>query len=393
MQLQYARRGWTATIAVSGMNATRFASANAPWDQDEMRLAFDGRAEVARHQRELAGLTDVTWRTGVESLNWRYDLDLAMPLLSRDGSPRPPLPAADPLDTTSTFQGTFWTHDLAAWTSIRARLAPAIRATLGVRADAFLRGEDLALSPRGSLDVRVAPRTFLQLAAGAYRRPPEAGEELLHPTLNPERATQLVARVAHDTDTGLHVASSLYFTDRRRLVMRDAYDRLVNTGRGIDHGIEVVASQRWKRWFLYVGASLSKSVRHDFARAATRPSEYDQPVRVDALAQYAHGRWKLGARVQLSSGLPDTPVLGAVYDADRDHYDPLYGTVYGARMPFQHQLDLRIDRRFRSFAAFLEVSNAYASDRALGYEYSYDYSERAAVTQPILPFFGIRGPL
>ena len=122
---------------------------------------------------------------------------------------------------------------------------------------------------------------------------------------------------------------------------------------------------------------------------------HDQPVRLDALVTKRHGRWQLGARLQIASGLPTTAIQQSVYDADRDSYRPIFDRIYGERLPTRVEVDLRIDRSFRLTArtrldAFLDLQ---LSPSTIGYDVSFDYKQRRAVTLPILPFAGLRGRL
>ena len=109
------------------------------------------------------------------------------------------------------------------------------------------------------------------------------------------------------------------------------------------------------------------------------------------------GGWELGARFQLASGRPDTPVIGATYDADTGSYDA------GAR---PDPLDAHADVHARSTCAsrrrgctstwslglYLDVINVANSQNVEATEYDYRYRESAPVTSfPILPTLGLRG--
>ena len=57
-----------------------------------------------------------------------------------------------------------------------------------------------------------------------------------------------------------------------------------------------------------------------------------------------------------------------------------------------HALDRRWQWKTWSLSAYLDVTNVYAHARVLGYQYSYDFTERAATTElPFLPALGVRG--
>ena len=347
-------------------------------------VALDARGEGVRTYSTLVGLTDVTVRFGAQVDSTYYKLDLAWPFLPREGLAQ--AATADPSDRSLSVMRTIWRHDLATWTALAGNLSPAIRAELGLRLDSF--AGDVATQPRGTLTWQLARTTSMRLAIGSYRRPPEQLDEIVDASLHPERTTQIDVSVAHAWLTG-----SLYYIDRTRLVIRDGNGVLHNSGFGTSAGAELSAIVARGRWPARGAVSLAQSVRQDHLRAAERPAETDQPFRFDGSVAWRYGAWQLGARLRLASGLPYTPVVGAVYDSDRDRYQPLFGEVYSARLPFQHQLDLRVDRRFGRIAAFLDLHDAYGSRAALGYFYSFDYRERFARTLPVFPFIGIGGTL
>jgi hypothetical protein len=232
------------------------------------------------------------------------------------------------------------------------------------------------------------------LAAGAYRRPPRQRDEVAL-DLNPERAAQVAAGATFAPTQGLWVTARAYYTDRTRLVIRDAEGELHNSGFGTSKGVELIARLQRGAWTTALSTALLRSRRFDYPRAAERPSEYEQPFRLDAIASWRRGSLVLGARLQLASGLPYTPYPGAIYNSDTDTYEPLYAPPLSARAPFHHEIDLRADYRKRwgdvEIAAFIDLHNAYRNRDAIAYRYSYDYSARTAITAlPLFPFAGLR---
>jgi hypothetical protein len=314
-----------------------------------------------------AGLRRLVWQLGIDSLNGHH---------------------------TADDDHIIWTPDEALWSRVIAHMSPGIIATAGVRIDAFLRGGDIATQPRASIQAAVTKRSHITLRAGAYRRPPERDDELAASYLHPERTTALEAQLDHGISAHESMSLTGYYTDRTHLIVRDPYGALANTAFETAQGIELVAVSVRGPWNAFLGASWSSARHHDFFRAADRPSDFDQPLRVNALLRYRARRWRVTGRFELSSGLPYTPVVESTYDADADRYEPVYGLPYTARLPLHHELSIRADVRVdRHFSAFLDLHNAYAAQTAVGYEYSYDYKRRLDVTLPILPFVGLRGQL
>jgi outer membrane receptor protein involved in Fe transport len=387
---------WTANIGVSVMPLEFQFESGVYQHIDVKQVAIDSRAELVYAQKDVAGLTDLVWRVGESTNVSRWDVSLALPPQPREGTAISGFP--DPKDTSNTYRGVTWTPDLALWTSLTGGLSSDLRATVGLRLDALGRTDDVSLEPRGELQYKLAPKTTLRLSAGAYRRPPENQEELEHTDLHPERATQMIVGVEYEPREGFRLQGSLYDTERTNLIMRDPDGVLRNSGDGTTYGAELLVSYRQGPWFAWMSTSLSHSIRHDYPGADPRLFEFDQPVSANAAASYRWKKWSLGGRFQIYSGLPLTPVIGDVYDSDRNFYAPVYGKVYSDRAPVHHQLDLRLDRYSKwgplAMTWFVDVQNVYLNQSVVGYFYSYDYTQRSAFKSlPILPSIGVRGTL
>ena len=181
----------------------------------------------------------------------------------------------------------------------------------------------------------------------------------------------------------------------------DGNPLLVNGGKGRIYGLEVLAKLNPSgagRGFGFISYTLSRSERNDYG-AGWRLFDYDQTHILTAMGGYRFaGRWDVGGTFRLVSGNPRTPVVGNVYDANRDFYTPIYGAVNSARDPLFHQLSVRIERGWKfqtwQLAAYLDVQNAYNHRSQEGLQYSYDYLHSQPVAGlPILPTLGVRGEL
>jgi hypothetical protein len=354
----YKTSTWHAVLAASVLSNDGFGGT---------RTSFDTRAEVIRTADRAAGLTNIEWRIGQQTNSSHWDLG----------------------------DRTLWTHDVGVWSSLGANLSSTIRANVGLRADDF--DGHVALQPRAQLTAKPHESLQVMVAAGAYRRPPEQPAELGH-DLEPERATQLALGATFAPVRGAWLTARTYYIDRTHLVAPDQLGVLHNSGFGTSRGVELIARGTRGAWTGQLGMALSQSTRFDYPRALEHPAPYEQPFRLDALASWKRGGLVLSARLRLASGLPYTPYTGAIYDSDTDTYEPLYVPPLSARTPFHHQIDLRADYRKRwgdvELSAFIDLYNAYRNRDAIGYDYSYDYASRTAITAlPLFPFVGLRATL
>lgn len=385
---------WTANLAISGIAQQRVFERGAIQHLSVSSPGATARAELTGALGSPAGLSDLVWRLGSELAVSRSAIDLALPTEHREGEPAG---VDDPMDSSQRFAGPIWNADAAVWSSLSASLDPRVRLTAGVRLDSFTRVHDTALQPRAELVIKLNPTTTARISAGAYRRPPEYQTELLYPTLAAERATQLVAGLALQPRDTLQFQGSIYATDRSHLITRTA-DQLGNSGSGTTYGAELLATLHDGPWFGWLSYAYSRSTRIDQPGAASRLFDYDQPHSLNLAASYRFGRFQLGGRFRLYSGLPQTPVTGAVFDSDANRYTPIYGPVNSERAPLHHELDLRLDRQWTwgpvKMTYFLDVQNVYLNQTAVAYIYSFDYQQRAAYRGlPIMPSAGLRGEL
>lgn len=387
---------WSATLALSGITAELHSEIGR---MQHVSLELPGvtpRAELARSIKRAGFLRDLTLRGGAEASITRARIDLAMPVETRDGEP---VPVEDDEDDTSTrFAGSFWLPNFAAWMAASGSLGPRVRATLGVRAEAFGRADELALQPRGELTVKLSEAFTLLASGGAFLRPPEYQSELIEEHLEAERSAQAIGGLRYEPREGVRVQASAYYYDRTELITHRPDGSLGNDGHGNTTGAELLATYRGGPWFAWLAYSYSRSERVDAPGDMERLFSFDQPHSLNAAASWKLGKWQLGARFQVYSGLPYTPVAGATFDSDRNLYRPTYAEPNSDRAPLHHQLDVRIDRSWTwgpiAMTGFVDVQNVYMNESPITYDYSYDYTQRAAVRSiPILPSIGLRGVL
>ncbi|HEY4058574.1 MAG TPA: TonB-dependent receptor [Kofleriaceae bacterium] len=392
---KYHNGEWTGTLALSGMLSDLDVDVGLYQHLGVVTPLLTPRATLTRSLASAMGLKNFVWTSGAEAQIGYSSVDIALPLDKREGQP---LPAYDPKDNSTHFKGSVWFPDFAAWTSVAADFDPRVRVTTGVRADYFGRPEQLAVQPRSELKITISDKLTSRSSAGEYLRPPEYNTELLAKSLQAEQAQQLTTGLEYSPILGVRVQGTAYFTDRTHLITQAADGTLGNTGRGSSKGLELLTMIHGGTWFGWLGYSYSHSTRVDVPGGPSRLFDYDQPHNFNLAGSWKHGHWQFGARFQLYSGLPYTPVVSAIYDNDRNLYIPTYGAVNSERAPIHHEVDLRIDYAWKwgpaQMLAFLDVQNVYLNESVVTYFYGYDYTQRSAfVSLPLIPSAGLRAVL
>ncbi len=388
---------WSANLAISTMLPEFEFDSGAVQHVDVQSPSLTGRGEVTRTFDELAGLKQVTWRFGGEAVGTRNRIELALPQEVREGQPPPA--RNSPNDTAETFDGIVWTPDFAEWMALSAALDPRIKFTVGLRVDEFARIHDFSIQPRGELAIKLSKTLTARLSSGGYVRPPEYQTELLASNVHPEKSTQVITGLEYEPREGTRIQTSFYYTDRTDLLVYAADGKtLINNGRGTTYGAELLATHRQGPWFAWLAYSYSHSTRVDNPGDPERLFDYDQPHSLNAALSWRKGKWQLGGRFQLYSGLPYTPVTGSVFNSDTNSYIPIYGPTNSQRAPIHHELDIRVDRYFKwgpaQMSWFVDIQNVYLDQSVAAYFYSYDYTQQTAFKSiPIIPSIGLRGVL
>ncbi len=332
----------------------------------------------------------------------RYDhrvVGIKFPMPPQEGQPPPGnfsvLPLVEKtIDSTANVLGAYVAGDLEA--------TPTTLITAGIRADHYAHITETTVLPRLQLTQELSDMWTGKLAIGAYSRGLEWAES--EPTyLEPELAYQYVIGAKADVQDGVSFESSLFYTDRRKLVVVDPLraktmpdEAYVNRGMGRSFGGEMMVRARTDHFFGWLAYTISRSDRIDSPISDKRLFDFDQTHNFIAVGSYTWGKWQFGGRWQYATGTPMTPVVGSLYLSDANAFIPVYGDVNSVRLEDAHQLDLRVDRVWKfdtwKLSAYLDISNVYAHAQVLGYQYSYDFTEREAITMlPFLPAVGVRG--
>ena len=294
------------------------------------------------------------------------------------------------------------------WEIGRLRLIP------GVRADLYV----LAGSGRASLDPRLVARlrldrkTSLKAYAGIFHQPPQAetlDAEYGNPAIALTSAIHTGVGVERKLGHKLEVDAEAYYVRRRDLTVFGQDSRTYpdgsvrpvywnSDGIGDTYGLEIIAKREvTQRFYAWLSYTLSYSEMRRHPDEAWAPTAFDQRHNLIGVASYhTEGGWELGLRAQLTTGRPETPILGGTYNADTDAYGQLWGDRHSARETTFAQIDVRVEKtwllRTWRITAYLDVMNVTNADNPEAIEWDYRFRHSAPVAGlPILPTFGVKG--
>ena len=291
---------------------------------------------------------------------------------------------------------------------------PRLRVVPSLRLDAYLLDgqERESADPRLVVRYKTSPEWTLKGYVGRFSQPPQ-------PEALDRRFGNTGIQLEHAIHYGLgyewkpehlwSIDSEIYYVDRSDLVVFTSdvkmnpdgtftYVNFANTGHRTSYGFEAIIkreiSEHVYGWLSY---TFSRSHQQDGDFGTVYPTAFDQPHVMNAVASWKPGKgFELGARFQLASGRPDTPVVGATYDADSGDYVPVRGPERSVRIPTFRQLDVRAERDWLfdtwSIGLYLDIINVTNTKNVEGVQYDYRYRASSPITSyPLLPPIGVKG--
>jgi hypothetical protein len=257
--------------------------------------------------------------------------------------------------------------------------------SLGARIDYFdLIRDNIAFSPRLSGSYAVGRSTNLNASIGRYYQAPSyiwLAANSQNRNLSYIGADQIVIGIEHLLRNDIKVSIESYLkryfnypasVTRPYLVLANTgagyggadegfasfgLDPLVGEGKGLARGVEFFAQKKLSEIPLYGTVSISYN-ESEFKGldGIKRSNSYDQRWIFNIGGGYIHNdRWEFGTKFRYATGRPYTP-----FNADGTQ-DPLFYNT--ARVPANHSLDFRVDRRWifdkLVLITYIDIQNIY----------------------------------
>jgi hypothetical protein len=316
-----------------------------------------------------------------------------------------------------------WT-DVAGWAETRVKIdGDRFSVKPGLRADYYGISNELVVDPRLNIQQRLSSWLSLRQAIGRFHQPPTPGDvdpndgnPALHSSYMDQASLGLDATLASDwlasatsfaaygNDIGVPVPHGNGTMQPNLGGLGPTFQLLLekqlgiseyreNIGRARQAGLELLVKHSTPRWFLLAAYTLEWAQRTDAPQhdIGWRPFELDQRHNLNVAASTRLGCWRLGARVQLTSGNPYSPTtnFGDIVPVQRP---------FAGRLPPFFHLDLRADRHWqRDWGAinlYFDIMNVTNRRNVEGREFAIDNEHPRGYDKdipglPIVPFIGV----
>lgn len=389
----------------TGCNITRFAA-------EDLLFRLGIALAALRVDLERPIVPDkLTWRTGLDFEFQQVLIRLTLPL---PPTYRVPVGNASNVGESQRLRFNVPFSGYGFYTELIYQPIEQVKVIGGVRGEVYQYGD----GPFVTFDPRIVGRytpwkgiTF-KAGVGTFSRPP-AGQftnsAFGNPALRPERSIQYSLGYEHQFTKYLFLDTQVYYLDRWDLAQPTdrvevngvtGQTRTVNfdnRSRARGYGWELLLrhapSELFYGWLAY---TLSRSeIRQTFLGRDFVLGQFDQTHNLVVV-----GSWRLplgfeaGFRFRLSSGRIETPIVDGTFDAATGGFAPLNGRERSKRLRMFHQLDIRIDKRFRfnewMLSLYLDIQNVYWAKNPEFLLFDYRFRQSGTLNGlPILPTLGI----
>lgn len=288
----------------------------------------------------------------------------------------------------------------------------------GVRVDYFRLVDQWSVDPRIVARYQLAEELAVKGGIAVVFQPP-LPQEALRPFGNPGLTLQRGTQYSLGVEAGLpdsfgilrnlSIDLTLFYKDLDDLVggsaLRDESGEPLfysNASIGRVYGLEAFVEQEltdnFRGWVSY---TLSRAERRDEGADDFRLFDFDQTHILNVVLSYfLPQNWEVGIRWRVISGNPTTPSLTvetgrSFFLSDIDEYANVPGAVNSARLPFFHQLDVRVEKTwvydYFTLRAFLSIINTYNRENPEGFDFNFDFTQQEFFSGlPVFPNIGVR---
>jgi vitamin B12 transporter len=376
---------WTSTTASSLLKGSvSFSDFTADRTIGNMRLRSSDIMIKTRFDLQVDVATSSKLSAGVEAENTINQFQGTIPQ-----NPS----VLDPAAGSYLLNESYGALRIGGYAELATSLLQRLTATAGIRADQYSPCRQLVLDPRISLRYDISDKLHARCAWGIFHQFPQPylyNDVSGNPGLSAQRAMHWIASLESATDL-YQCRLEVFRKSYNDLVLRTAPTGYMNGGDGTASGVDVFLKYGGflrtpvSGWISYSYLSSQRVQARDLARTIVHeraPTSYDitHNLTVVTKAQVV-SLLSIAFTFRYATGIPVTPIVGAIRSEHGGYYQPVEGNVNAERLPDF----IRVDATLAYFQPFgdansvtfyIAVTNLLNRPNPVAYEYSADYTLR-----------------
>ncbi|MGD1046179.1 MAG: TonB-dependent receptor [Bacteroidota bacterium] len=299
----------------------------------------------------------------------------------------------DPQGNVYTLDEQYSAVRIGVYSELELKVLRKMTASVGMRSDYYDLSKEGIVDPRISIRYDMTKEMHAQASWGIYHQFPQPylyNSVNGNPRLSEQSAQHVTAGTEYSTDLFM-CRIEMYSKTYSDLVLKSSSSNYVNLGDGIARGLDFFLKYGGflrtpvSGWISYSYLHSRRLQARDLVENIVyeeAPSSFDITHNLTIVGKVQVIQFlSLGLTFRYATGIPVTPIAGAIHDVGAEYYEPIQGPVNSERLPNFVRLDMSLGYflpfgESNSATFYVAVSNVLNQANPVRYEYSADYSQR-----------------
>jgi hypothetical protein len=303
----------------------------------------------------------------------------------------------DPHGSVYVLDENYASTRVGMFSEMELTLARKLMASIGVRSDYYDLSKECVVDPRISLRYNISNEMHIQTSWGLYHQfaqPYLYNRVNGNPHLYAQSAQHLTAGTEYSTELFM-CRIEVYSKTYSHLVLESSSSNYANLGDGVANGLDFFLKYGGflrtpvSGWISYSYLHSCRLQARDLVKNIIyeeAPSSFDITHNLTVVGKIQLIQFlSCGLTFHYATGIPVTPIVGAIQPAGTAYFEPIQGLVNSERMPDFIRLDANLGYflpfgDLNSMTFYFAISNLLDRANPVGYNYSADYSRRYLMT-------------
>jgi len=303
----------------------------------------------------------------------------------------------DPHGSVYTLDEQYSAMRFGVYSEIEFTFMRRVMASVGIRSDYYELSKEYVVDPRVSFRYNISKEMHAQTSWGLYHQfaqPYLYNKVDGNPQLSAQSAQHLTAGAEYSTELFM-CRIETYQKNYSNLILRNELMHYVNLGDGIATGLDFFLKYGGflrtpvSGWISYSYLHSRRLQARDLVENIVyeqAPSSFDITHNLTVVGKIQLIQFlSCGLTFHYATGVPVTPIVGAIQPAGAMYFEPIQGLINSERMPDFIRLDASLGYflpfgDLNSATFYIAISNLLDRANPVGYKYSADYSQRCLIT-------------